>query len=221
MGNMQEARIALPSAGKLFTPGVTALLALMVAGFLGFLIAPNAVVDMLGLNPPGVVRGRIWQLVTYPFVNGAMGLVGNGLVLLFIGSAIEREWRTAALLWLWLVVSVGCGILWVAINLATGGYTVGLGAAACDYGLIATLGLLFRDRQFFALFTALKAQHLAIGLIVIGIILSLPVPINLVWVAGAAVGYVYVKACWSLNTRRLARPSDARRGGTGQFVDID
>jgi len=97
----------------------------------------------------------------------------------------------------------------------------GDGAGVGGYGLIATFGLLFRGQRFFALFGTIEAQHIAIGLIAIGVILSLPMPITLVWVAGALVAYVYVKTRWSLQAKPTVRSGLQRSGGKGQFVDID
>jgi membrane associated rhomboid family serine protease len=221
MSDMQEMRMVLPSPVKLLTPGVIVLLSLLVAGFLGLALAPQGVNIALALSPYGVLHGKIWQLLTYPFLNDTFGLIGNGLVILFLGSAIEREWRTASFLLLWLTVTVTCGLLWIVLNLLTGYSMAGMGAGVGGYGLIATFGLLFRGQRFFALFGTIEAQHIAIGLIAVGVILSLPVPITLVWVAGALVAYVYVKARWSLQARPSVRPGLQRSGGKGQFVDID
>lgn len=221
MGNMQEMRIVFPSPDKLLTPGVVLLLSLAVAGYIGLALAQNAILGVLALNPQAVIHGRIWQLVTYPFVNSPGSLVCNGLVLLFIGSAIEREWRTASFLWLWLTVSIGCGILWVLVSLIAGRSMIGFGASACGYGIIGTMGMLFRGRRYLVLFATLEAQHIAVGLVVIGIILGLSYPTNLIWVAGALVACVYVKVRWSVGTRAAMRPASRRSGGKGQFVDID
>ena len=221
MGDMQEMRIALPSPQKLLTPGVIILLSLVVAGFLGLALGGEAVGRALALSPLAVLHGKIWQLVTYPFLNGPVGLICNGMVILFFGSAVEREWRTASFLLLWLVVTVTCGLLWILLNLLMGYSMAGAGAGVGGYGLIATFGLLFRGQRFFAFFGTIEAQHIAIGLIAIGVILSLPMPITLVWVAGALVAYVYVKARWSLRARPSVRSSLQRSGGKGQFVDID
>ncbi|MCU0915710.1 MAG: rhomboid family intramembrane serine protease, partial [Planctomycetes bacterium] len=219
--DMQEMRIMMPTPEKLLTPGVIVLLSLMVAGFLGLSLAPDAVLGTLALNPQGVLHGRIWQLVTYPFVNGTCGLLCNGLIVLFIGSSVEREWRTKSFISLWLIVSIVCGILWVLLTMLTGRPALGMGAGACGYGLIATMGLLFRGRRFLMILATLEAQHIAIGLIVLGVILSLPQPLTLVWVAGALVAYLYVKARWSLRDRPAVRTGPRRSGAGGQFVDID
>jgi membrane associated rhomboid family serine protease len=221
MSSMQEMRIVLPTPDKLLTRGVVIVLSLAVAGYIGLVLAPDAVMGALALNPRAVVHGRIWQLVTYPFVNPPSSLIFNGLVILFIGSSIEREWRTASFLWLWLTVSVCCGILWVLVSLIAGRSMVGLGASACGYGLIGTMGVLFRGRRYLLLFATLQAQHIAVGLVVIGIILGLSAPITLIWVAGALVACIYVKVRWSLGARAAMRPASRRSGGKGQFVDID
>ncbi len=221
MADMQEMRMVLPSPQKLFTPGVIVLISLIVAGFLGLSLAREAVTIALALSPDGVLHGKIWQLLTYPFLNDPMSFLGNGMVILFLGSAIEREWRTASLLLLWLTVTVTCGLLWIVLNLLMGYSMAGMGAGVGGYGLIATFGLLFRGQRFFALFGSIEAQHIAIGLIAIGVILSLPQPITLVWVAGALVAYVYVKARWSLQAKPTVRLGPQRSGGKGQFVDID
>jgi membrane associated rhomboid family serine protease len=221
MAEMQEMRMVLPSPQKLLTPGVITLLVLIIAGFLGLSLARDAVTIALALSPHGVLHGKIWQLVTYPFLNDPMGMLGNGMVILFLGSAIEREWRTASFLLLWLTVTVACGLLWIVLNLLLGYSMAGMGAGVGGYGLIAAFGLLFRGQRLFALFGTIEAQHIALGLIAIGVILSLPVPITLVWVAGALVAYVYVKARWRLQARPSVRPGLQRSGGKGQFIDID
>jgi membrane associated rhomboid family serine protease len=219
---MQQMQAGLPSPRKLFTPGVTGILILSLAGFLVFVLNRDFAVSVLGLSASGVLRGRVWQLVTYPFVySSPMNLVFSGLVVLFVGSAIEREWRTASFVWLWLVVSVSCGVLWVVVGLLVNAGAVGMGATACSYGFISTMGLLYRGRRFFVFFASVEAQHLAVGLVIIGIILNIMTPIALVWIAGAPVAYVYVKMRWSHGIREAARPISRQTGGGGRFVDLD
>lgn len=220
MSAMQQMQMVLPSPKRLFTPGVTGILALSVAGYLLFALAAPFAASAFGLSAGGVLHGRVWQLLTYPFIyDNPMNLVFSGLMILFVGSAVEREWRTASFLWLWVVVSVGGGILWVLISLLTGGSPVGMGAAACSYGLIATMGLLYRGTRFFVFFATVEAQHLAVGLVVIGILLNLMNPMMLIWIAGAPIAYLYVKAKWRHATRKPSRPTS--QGGRGRFVELD
>jgi membrane associated rhomboid family serine protease len=223
MSAMQQTQFAVPSPRKLFTPGVTGILILSVAGFLIVTFAPSSFATrILGLRAGGVFRGMVWQFLTYPFLyDSPMNLVFSGLMILFVGSTIEREWRTASFLWLWLVVSLSCGLLWVLVNLVIGRDVPGMGAAACSYGFLATMGMLYRGRRFFMFFATVEAQYLVLGLIVIGIILSITNPMMLIWIAGAPVAYLYVKARWSYASRRSSRPVSQDSGGRGRFVELD
>ncbi len=216
-----QTQSTLPSPGKLFTPGVTVIIVLMIVGFLLNIFAQQFTVNYLALTPQTCLPGRLWQLVSYPFINGdPMGLIFSGLMVLFIGSAIEREWRTGSFILLWLVVSVVCGILWLLINMILSSNIIGMGSAACSYGLIATFGLIYRRRRSFAMFASLETQHLALILIAIGILMSIMTPINLVWVAGAGVAYIYIKLRWHLSSNKTNVPPSPQ-GRSNGFVDID
>lgn len=222
MDTMGQRQLSFPSPTKLFTPGVITIFALSVAGILLSTFAPGFTTGFLAVSARNVFHGRIWQLVTYPFVsNSPMNLVFSGLMILFVGSAIEREWRTASFLLLWMVISAGCGLLWVIVNLLAGTNFIGMGASGCTYGLIATMGLLFRGRRFFMFFAAVESRYLVLILIVIGILMSLSTPINIVWVSGALVAYLYVKLRWRMaSTSHAARPPAEQRR-PGGFVDVD
>ncbi len=220
MSAMQEMQAVLPSPSRLFTPGVTVVLALSVAGAVLFAIAPGFASSVFGLSANGVLAGRVWQLLTYPFINDSMmNLVFGGMMILFVGSAVERQWRTASFLWLWFVVSVACGILWVLVSLLVHSNAIGMGATVCTYGLIATMGLLYRGQRFLLFFVTVEAHHMVLGLIVIGILLSLAVPMTLIWIAGAPVAYLYVKAKWAFAAGRPRRPIP--QGGQGRFIELD
>jgi membrane associated rhomboid family serine protease len=220
MSDMQQVQVALPSPKNLFTPGVSAVLALSVAGYLLFTLKPTWTASCLGLSAAGVLHGRVWQLLTYPFIyDSPMNLVFSGLMILFAGSTVERQWRTASFLWLWTVVSIGCGVLWTLVGLLSGGGAVGMGAMGCSYGLIATMGLLYRGSRLFLFFATVEAQHLAVGLIAIGILLNLMNPMMLVWIAGAPIAYLYVKTTW-----RHAGPKPNRstsQSNRGRFIELD
>jgi len=223
MVEMREMQLGLPTPRQLFTPGVTGVLILCVIGYVLCAFAP-ASVSALGLSVQALTRFKIWQFLTYPFLHGCpWNLIFNGMVILFIGSAIEREWRTGAFITLWLVVSIDCGILWVLANLVTGNQYIGIGATACCYGIIATMGVLFYGTRFFVFFTTVEAQYLALIVIGIGVVLNIKPPIRLVWVLGALIAYIYVKMRTSRGPRRSfgSGPSPRTQGHRGGFVDID
>jgi membrane associated rhomboid family serine protease len=222
MYTTEQMQLIFPSPTKLFTPGVIAILALLIAGILLSWFAPGFTTSFLAVSAQNVSRGRMWQLVTYPFVsNSPTNLFFSGLMVLFIGSAIEREWRTASFLLLWLVISVGCGLLWVVVNLLTGNNCIGLGAYACTYGLITTIGLLFRGRRFFMLFGTVKSQYLVLILIAIGVLMNITVPMNLVWISGVLVAYVYTKLRWHIASGNRGSIPSVEQKRPGGFVDLD
>jgi len=222
MNGTGQTRVTFPSPTKLFMPGVTALIVLLISGMLLSTFAPGFTSGFLALTAQNVVGGRIWQLVTYPFVSGSpMNLIFSGLMVLFIGSAIEREWKTGSFLLLWLVVSLGCGLLWVIVNLLTGNNFVGMGASACTYGLLATMGLLFRGRRFFIFFATLESRQLILILIAIGILMNIRSPINLVWISGALVAYVYIKLRWRTASQSRGSVPSVEQRRSGSFVDVD
>ena len=216
----QRIEWAIPSPRKLFTPAVVTILFLLIAGFTLIYYAPEFTLRYLALSLEGIKQGKVWQLITYPFFDSCgITLVFDGLLVLFIGSAIEREWRTGAFVLLWLIVSVVCGLIWIAVNALLGRNFIGIGSASCAYGLIAVFGLLYRKRRFLAFFWALEAQYIAWGLIVIGIVLGIRQPMAWIWVSGALVAYLYIKIRWRAASSGTNAP--AGRYTPGSFVDID
>jgi membrane associated rhomboid family serine protease len=217
-----QTQMTFPSPTKLFTPGVTAIIILLIAGMLLSLFAGDFIINFFALSSQNVLHGRIWQLVTYPFASGSpINVIFSCLIILFAGSAVEREWRTASFVLLWLVTSVGCGLLWIIVNLLTGNNFIGIGASGCTYGLIATMGLLFRGRRFFMFFVTVDSRYLVLILIAIGILTNIATPINLVWISGALVAYAYIKLRWRMASQSQGSVPPVKQRRTGDFVDID
>lgn len=217
-----QTQMTFPSPTKLFTPGVTAIIVLLIAGMLLSIFAPGFTTSFLAVSAQNVLHGRIWQLFTYPFVSGSpMNLIFSGLMVLFAGSAVEREWRTKSFILLWLVVSVGCGLLWVIVNLLVGRDFIGMGASGCTYGLIATMGLLFRGRRFFVLIATIGVRFLVLILIAIGVLMNIATPINLVWILGALIAYVYIKLRWRMASQSQRSIPSVEQKRPGDFVDVD
>jgi membrane associated rhomboid family serine protease len=221
MSAMEQARFALPSPSRIFTPAVTFIMILSAAGFLLVLFARDFAINFFALVPQSFIHGRLWQILTYPFVTTPCGLVFSGLIILFIGSSIEREWKTGSFVLLWLIVSIVCGLIWVLVNLLIGKNIAGMGAAACSYGFIATMGLLYRGRRLFIFFATIEAQYLALILIAVSIIINITNPMNLVWILGAPVAYLYIKMRWKMASRGRIDTAGRGRRRSGSFVDID
>ena len=224
----ERVEIQIPSPSKLFTPAVTVILVLMVIGFTLICYARNFTLNNLALVAENVIQGKVWEIITYSYINGCiLNLIFNMMIVLFMGSSIEREWGTKSFLALWLVTGVVCGIIWILISLVTGKIFVGIGTDACVYGIIATFGLLYRGTRMWFYFFVLEAQYIAYILIGIGLILCIPQPICFIWVFGALVGYLYVKLRWRMASPRSSFSSTGSRtpkrknNGSNGFIDID
>jgi membrane associated rhomboid family serine protease len=222
MYTTQQTQITFPSPTKLFTPGVTTIIILLIAGFLLSTFAGGFAIDFFALSAKNVLHGRIWQILTYPFVsNSPFNLIFSSLMVLFIGSIIEREWRTTSFLLLWLVISTGCGVLWMIVNIFFGKNFIGMGAAGCTYGLLATMGLLLRGRRFFMFFATIESRYLVLILIAIGILMNIATPINLIWISGALIAYLYIKLRWRMASQSSRTIQTIEQRRTDGFVDID
>jgi membrane associated rhomboid family serine protease len=216
----QRIEWAIPSPRKLFTPAVVTALLFLITGFSVIYYAPEFTFKYMALSVGGIMSGKIWQLVTYPFFEScSWNLIFDSLLILFIGSSIEREWRTGSFVLLWLVVSIACGLVWLAVSALLGRNYIGFGSASCAYGIIAVFGLLYRKKRFLAFFWAMEAQYIAWGLIAIGIVLGIRQPMGWIWVSGALVAYLYVKMRWrAISSGGSISPGRYTPGG---FVDID
>lgn len=222
----RQIAFAFTSPSKLFTPFITCMLVLIVIGFAVTSYAKEFALTQLTLNTSSIFGLKVWQFVTYPFIAGCpISVAFNGLVVLLIGSSIEREWDTKSVAILWFAVTLVCGFFWVLVNLLAGWNYLGLGAAAPAYGFIAAFGLMFRKKRFIFWFWAMEAQVIAIIVIVIGLVIAIPTPIAWIWVAGALVSYLYIKFIWR---RNLSSSGFGSSGGSanknargGGFVDLD
>jgi membrane associated rhomboid family serine protease len=225
MNRMNQLQWQRPAPSQLFTPAVTTILVLSTLGFICSVFLASFTAEWLALNPQRVFRGPLWQFLTYPFTGRCpWTFIFSNMTILFLGSAVEREWRTKSFVALWLVISIICGLVWTLISLLMGRPYIGTSSVACSYGIIAVFGLLFRGTPMVMIFATVEAQVMALILIGLGVILSLTAPITLTWVFGAAVGYVYVKWVWKRNSSRaealrIYANSDTRNGGG--FVDVD
>ena len=208
--------------GKLFTPGVTAIIVLSVLGYAVSLFAHDFTLKWLALSAHGLFRGMIWQLVTFPFVNpNPLWMLCNMAVVLVIGSAIERQWYTKTFMLFWFFVTGIAGLIWAVITLAMQPTPPGIGSAACGYAMVAVFGLIFRDKRFLLMMTTVDAKMLSLIMLGISFIINLMSPTNLIWMLGAILGYAFVKL------REKGQYTQARSSHTdttyqpSSFIDID
>ncbi len=199
-GQEQRYEIAVQPLAMYFTRGAVTFILIMIAGYVLFCLSSQGMQQFLQeqfeLNPSGVLHGRVWQLATYLFVDeNGMSLVWNCVCVLFIGGMLEREWRTRSFVALWFVAGISCALIWVVVSLVAGREFVGYSAAGAVYGLLGAFGLAFRRRRSFF---GIEVQYVVLMLVAIGVILAITQPITLIWIAGAGVGYLYLKLIWKL-----------------------
>ena len=217
-GEEQHYEITVQSPAMYFTRAGVTFILLMIAGYALACHFSEFVKAQLELNPTGVLHGRLWQLVTYLFVDeSGWSLVWNCSCVLIIGSALEREWRARSVVALWFIAGISCALVWTAVSLVAtlvaGVEFRGFGADSAVYGLLGAFGLAFRRKRFLFFFWGMEAQYVVLILVAIGLVLGIRQPITWIWVAGAGVGYLYLKTIWRLREgfTRGGKPAEQAR----------
>ncbi len=156
----------------------------------------------LSLIPDWVVRGQIWQLLTYAFLPlGLMGTLFALLTLWFVGAMLE-DLRSARWLYeLFLTSAVGGAIIASALSfthlLGLSGDSVNFGSWPAIYGLLVAVAVLMGDTEFLFLFIIrIKAKYLvAIYILIdIGTLLKSRSAFEaLIELSGALAGFLYIR----------------------------
>ena len=160
--------------------------------------APDGYLQVFGLVPESVLlRGWIWQLVTYMFLHGGLlHIFFNMLFLWMMGSELERYWGSREFVKYYLVTGIGAGIINALVQPHS---TVPIiGASGAIFGLIIAFGMAFPDRELLLyFFIRIKAKHFAvlIGLIELISLFALPNAgvARFAHLGGLVVGYFYLK----------------------------
>jgi membrane associated rhomboid family serine protease len=126
------------------------------------------VLRTLALDADELLRGRVWQVLTYMFLHSLDGwghLLSNAIGFYFIGGALEQRIGTRALL----RVSLGAGLAGAAAVLlvqftgvVTGAWEPRpvLGASGAVSGLLGAFCFLFWDEWLLLFFIRLRGKHL-------------------------------------------------------------
>lgn len=110
---MPPARVRRPV--WLSTGGTGAKLAIAIIGCSLLATLPLAS-DYLKLFPASVLRGAVWQLVTYQFVaDNAVAVLFDALIVWQIGTALEASWGTRKMLRVTLGITAIAGAVTVAL----------------------------------------------------------------------------------------------------------
>src|SRR6204780_954173 len=159
--------------------------------------------EWLGLIPVAVMRGRVWQVVTYSLLHASFSHVFfNMLTLWFIGAYLERAWGPQRFIECYNFCVVGAALTTIAIaythflgaNLAV----ATVGASGGIFGLLMAFGIMYADQEMFLfpLPFRIKAKYL-VGIWVVVAIIAVFEPANGVAVfahlGGLLFGFLWVK----------------------------
>jgi membrane associated rhomboid family serine protease len=194
-----------------FAGWVRRIIVTCTAIFLAELILPHLInIDLqgwldgwFGLVPLYVMKGEIWQLVTYSFLHAGWGhLFFNMLTLWFIGAYLERDWGPRRFIECYVFCVVGAALVTIAISytrilgMDPGRGTIG--ASGGIFGLLMAFGILYADQEMlmFPLPFSIKAKYL-VGIWILVAVVSIFGPqtdvANFAHLGGLFFGFLFVK----------------------------
>jgi len=177
------------------------LLQVVAANF--FSIDPRQIWRFLGLVPDSVIRGCIWQLVTYSLFHVSVGhVLINMLMLWMFGAQEETDWGPRKFIEFYTFCVVGAALTTIAVA-----YTLPrlaspisptIGASGGVYGVLMAFGMLYGDREIimFPLPFMMKAKYM-VAIMIFLVIIATVQPSggvnNVAHLGGLLFGYFYVK----------------------------
>ncbi|MDP9038524.1 MAG: rhomboid family intramembrane serine protease [Acidobacteriota bacterium] len=193
-----------PFAGvvrRLVLANVAVFFALAVVGLIAPKVAGVLTLNMM-LEPWAVAHGRVWELVTYSFVqNGLLDILFGMLTLWFCGSMLEGAYGGRWLGELYFSSVVGGAALASALaftgQLRLSPKLVGAGAWAGIFGLLMGIAMRFGEQEFLLWFVVrVRAKYMVAIYILIALavlLLQANAFAALLELAGASCGYLYVR----------------------------
>jgi membrane associated rhomboid family serine protease len=163
---------------------------------------------ILSLVPAWVMRGGLWQLVTYSFLHvGLFHILFNMLALWMFGAQLEMDWGKNKFLEFYFFCVVGAALTTVAVSYTgLGGVTPltnTVGASGGVLGILMAFGLLYGDQEImlFPIPISIRAKYFVAGVVFIELISAINAAgpgrgQNVAYVAhlgGLLFGFLYVK----------------------------
>ena len=141
------------------------------------------VADYLALSFGGLIRGYLWQFLTFQFLHGnTLHLLLNLVVIFFFGRAMEEALGARRMLQLYFTSGVVGGICQILFQVLMAvvrdpGYLQGgvVGASAGAFGLVAAFAVMFPERRitlllFFVIPVSMSARMLLWASVALGVI---------------------------------------------------
>jgi len=187
---------------------IIACVSIWVVQFLLAKMANIHLAQVFGVSAEDVIRGRIWQPVTYIFLHSTGSIFHVALNMLFLwmfGTELERVWRQRAFLRYFLVCGIGGGLAAVILGLFTDGRTVTIGASGAVFGLLIAYGIVFAERTIlFMLIFPMKAKTMALIMFVILFFNTFGQSSDnishIAHLGGAIAGFLYLKRAWRIGS---------------------
>jgi membrane associated rhomboid family serine protease len=188
-----------------FPTGVKWLVISNTALFVIYFFAIRSVGDGLfipfKLIPAMVMKGAIWQLLTYLFLHSPDGfghILFNMLTLWMFGAPIEETWGTRRFLQYYFICGIGAGICVVLANMLFGNpYQATIGASGAIYGLLLAFGMMFPNQTVLMSFLfPIKAKYMVMIFGAIAFLSSFQAGStvsNLAHLGGMLFGFAYMK----------------------------
>jgi membrane associated rhomboid family serine protease len=161
------------------------------------------VIVYLGLIPKLVVRGMLWQLITYSFLHlELLHLLFNALALWMFGSQLESDWGSKRFVEYYFFCTVAAAVTTVAVSythiLGLSPATPTIGASGGIYGLLVAFGVLYGESEImmFPLPFMIKAKYFVWGIVFLtlfGAIQETGGVNNFAHLGGLLFGYLYLK----------------------------
>jgi membrane associated rhomboid family serine protease len=166
----------------------------------------------LAMNPGLVLRGWVWQFVTYMFAHGGIAhLLFNMLALFIFGTQVERQIGSGEFLVYYLVTGFLAGLFSFAVYCFTGAYGVLLlGASGALFAVQLAYAVLFPDAVVYIWgILPLRAPVMVLGFTALELFSSVfrmrSGVAHLTHLAGFAFGWLYFLIRFSVNPwRRLS-----------------
>ncbi len=177
------------------------LLQLILEG--AFHISFRPAEELFALIPVFVMKGYIWQLVTYSLLHASFShLFFNMLTLWFIGSYLERDFGPRRFIECYLFCAVGAALVTIAVAythfLGMDPRTGTVGASGGIFGLLMAFGVLYADQELmmFPLPFTIKAKYM-VGIWIIVAIVAVFQPsqgvATFAHLGGLLFGFLFVK----------------------------
>ena len=126
---------------------------------------------LFALTPYVVVRGWLWQLISYSFLHqGILHLLFNMLGLWMFGAQFEQDWGAKKFLEFYFFCVVGAALTTIAVSYTgIGGVsptTPTIGASGGVFGILIAFGMIYGDREImlFPIPFSIKAKYFVAGI---------------------------------------------------------